>query len=824
MATVSDLDCDPAGRRVQLLAEIADGTLITGIDYLEVGPDNQRRLEVHFLGDLPEWLGPDRITVVGGRRTPVRVTDVEPALTADGRPYLAVEVDQPGDFSDYVLELDGVPDSENDGSEGPIVDEVFRRCEFNFKVACPARFDCRPPRPPVPEADDGIDIDYLAKDYASFRRALLDLIPNLAPQWTERLAADLGITVLELLAYAGDQLSYYQDAVANEAFLDTARQRISVRRHARLVDYAMHDGASARAFVHVTMADGRAVTLDVDKDPPDPPLEILTHLTEPIGPTVPGPTIPDHDRDEAIALADAVFATSTGGRLHHQLNAIGLYDWGNDRCCLPAGSRTADLAGDLTGVLHADDFLLLEEAKDPRTGEEALADRAHRQVVRLTDVDHVTDNLRNQPVTRVTWTDADALAFPLWVTGATERGIRLETISVARGNLLVADHGVAVDETGLAADPVASGTRAPRFRLRQGPLGFRHPRPQPGQAAADLFRNNPGGTEPQVTRVVVSGTDPPDDWRPQASLIGADRFAHVFALETGNAGEAHLRFGDGVFGMAPPADATYDVSYRIGIGRQGHVGADSLAHVITDPAVSGIAAVRNPLPAWGGTEPETMTRVKQVAPAAFRATQHRAVTEGDYAEVTMRHPQVRNAVARFRWTGSWHTVFVSIDPVGGGDPAELASDVDAHVASFALAGYDLQIVAPHYVPLDIELRICVDPAHFPTDVEEAVRDALSSGLQHNGAPGFFHPDRFTFGQPLYVSRLYATVAAVEGVESVVASRFARLTVDETQARRRTAANLARGAIHPSPLKILRLDDDPDFPENGLLRLVMRGGK
>jgi hypothetical protein len=41
------------------------------------------------------------------------------------------------------------------------------------------------------------------------------------------------IALVELLAYVGDQLSYYQDAVANEAYLETARQRISVKRHTR---------------------------------------------------------------------------------------------------------------------------------------------------------------------------------------------------------------------------------------------------------------------------------------------------------------------------------------------------------------------------------------------------------------------------------------------------------------------------------------------------------------------------------------------------------------------------------------------------------------
>src|SRR5207247_2755508 len=86
-------------------------------------------------------------------------------------------------------------------------------------------------------------------DYASFRRLMLDLVPRLNPSFVERNPADLGIALVELLAYHADRLSYFQDAVANEAYLDTVRTRISARRHARLVDYRMHDGRNAWAPV-----------------------------------------------------------------------------------------------------------------------------------------------------------------------------------------------------------------------------------------------------------------------------------------------------------------------------------------------------------------------------------------------------------------------------------------------------------------------------------------------------------------------------------------------------------------------------------------------
>ena len=78
---------------------------------------------------------------------------------------------------------------------------------------------------------------------------MLDRLAVTLPAWTERHAPDIWITLVELLAYIGDDLSYYQDAVATEAYLKTARRRVSVRRHARLVDYRLHDGCNARAWV-----------------------------------------------------------------------------------------------------------------------------------------------------------------------------------------------------------------------------------------------------------------------------------------------------------------------------------------------------------------------------------------------------------------------------------------------------------------------------------------------------------------------------------------------------------------------------------------------
>src|SRR2546430_1362125 len=75
---------------------------------------------------------------------------------------------------------------------------------------------------------------------------------------------DLGVTLVEALAYVADHLSYYQDAVGTEAHLGTARRRVSVRRHARLVDYHLHQGCNARVWVALTVVGEALRWIDPD--------------------------------------------------------------------------------------------------------------------------------------------------------------------------------------------------------------------------------------------------------------------------------------------------------------------------------------------------------------------------------------------------------------------------------------------------------------------------------------------------------------------------------------------------------------------------------
>jgi predicted phage baseplate assembly protein len=209
--------------------------------------------------------------------------------------------------------------------------------------------------------------------------------------------------------------------------------------------------------------------------------------------------------------------------------------------------------------------------------------------------------------------------------------------------------------------------------------------------------------------------------------------------------------------------------------------------------------------------------VRQVAPAAFR-TPERAVTPEDYARMAERHPQVQRAQATVRWTGSWRTVFLTVDRAGG-LPVDAAFEADLRrfLERWRLAGHDLEIDEPRWVPVEVEVFACVDPGYFRADVERAIRTVLGNRQLPDGRRGLFHPDNFTFGQSVYLSRVYAAAQGVAGVSWAEVRVFRRQ--DDPASN-----GIPTGEIPVRRLEVARLDDDPSHPDRGTLRLGLKGGR
>jgi hypothetical protein len=339
--------------------------------------------------------------------------------------------------------------------------------------------------------------------------------------------------------------------------------------------------------------------------------------------------------------------------------------------------------------------------------------------------------------------------------------------------------------------------------------------PSPSASASALMSYDARNAGPVITLTGDGAT-----WTPTPDLLNVGETDPNFVVEVEADGIAHLRFGDftnAINGRSPAAGTVFTATIRLGNGTSGNVGAESLTKF--SPPNGAILACRNPLPATGGVDPETNEQIRRRAPQAFM-TQERAVVSADYATAAMKaSAQIEDAAADLRWTGSWRTAFVAAEPMGGGDLTRaLRRDLYRFLNGWRLAGQDIKIESPDYVPLEITLNICVDPSYFQADVRDGVKRALCSGDPSSGRAPLFAPGSFELGQTVYLSPIYAAARRVAGVRTVLASVF------QPQGVGATDAYLRRGEIPLGPFQVARLDNDPSLPNHGRLTLAMTGGK
>ena len=791
--------------------KVKESNSINGIDYLEIASEDQRTLKIYFLHNLPGQadgipatppLTKDNIFIKGG----VRVNNISVADSLNNpsirENVLTVIVDNAGDFSTYTLKIAGSIIDLDKPPNG--FDVQLSSIDFSFKINCPNEFDCAVQTSCPPEKGEEPDINYLAKDYSSFNRLMLDRLSSLLPRWKERNAADLQIALIEMMAYIGDQLSYYQDAVATEAYIGTSRRRISLKRHARLLDYAVHDGCNARAWVHVEIEKDGAQNLLL----PQGTVLLTNNLLSKVAVTA----------EEADILVNGqnvfVFETMHDLVLHSSHNSISFYTWDDNDCCLPKGSTSAYLLNAPAIFFIKGDVLVFEELYSPVTGLKADADPAKRHVIRLKVAKPLNDQLTGKDVLYIEWNEEDALPFPLCLTSNYENeddAIPVNEKSIARGNLVLADHGITQKKQTLIPSAATEDEKyypyLPSNNITST-VAYNHNIQKSKAAAFSLMQ------DPHQALASVSLIDNNETWDAQQDLLASDRFATEFVVEREQDGTSYIRFGDDRQGKKPFNGFKPNVTFRSGNGKAGNVGREAISTIKW--TIGGITKVRNPLPASGGNDAESMEEIRLFAPQAFR-TQQRAVTEADYVEKTELHPEVQKASAKFYWTGSWHTVYIIIDRKGGKTvDDDFKQEIITHLEQYRMAGYDLEIKQPVFVPLSIELNVCVKPGYFQANIKQSLVIIFSNQNLADGTSGFFHPDNFTFGQPVYLSAIYARAMSVEGVASVEIKKFYRwgkVASDE----------IKNGLLKVDELEIIRVDSDPNFPENGIIDFKMLGG-
>jgi len=785
-----------------------------GIDFVRVSPD-QRELDVflHHRSPMPSALlnglnalKAEQVAITAlGRGTPLHVKVVEPLPSLGlehGRRFLRLPLAQPGGFCLYRISI-----------QHPAFDPFFNHLSFSFKAGCETDQDCRQEAQACPE-DAGLDfpVDYRARDFWSFRQALLDFAAQRYPHWQDRLEADLGMVLVELLAALGDEFAYAQDRLARELRFGTATQRRSLAHFARLMDYRIDRGSGAQVWMDITVnAPG----------------------------TLPGGTaIRDLNGRTVFEIGRGLRDASTPFALALP-NAFKPYLWDEDATCLPAGSTSLAIQGHHRTRFLADPaidplgkwILLATHPDSPEVPERRLLVRVSADPVEAAD-----PLVGSAPITLIQWEQP------------TPWDLDLNTLEL-RANLVPATSGQTLSRTFRVGPAAQAADEALEKAIeRVGPNGSLAcpgdrvlPRPKllfslPGAEATPLvwLPSLEGNVCPELVliRKESSSVEP---WEWLESLVGeasASATDKVFTLEEGSyrrvfgversgvafefqdyaSGEGTtIRFGDGVFGLVPGDGSVFEARYRLGNGQRMNVAADTLTG-FAGASFSWIDAITNPLAAEGGRDPESLDAIRTRAPEAYQAVTYRAVRPEDYDEIVPRELDwVQRTGTVSRWTGSWPTVFLTPDPreVVGLAPGQ-RQELERLAARIRQAGREVKVLDPEYVNLDLEIHICVAPEAYAGDVERSVLGALL------GDQGFFHPDHFSFGTPLSRAALTACIQGVPGVKAVREIYARRRGRFEWRLFREFSLEVGRN-------EVIQIANDPLLPEQGAVRLVMEGG-
>jgi hypothetical protein len=748
---------------------------LTGLDWVERvdGDAGHLHLRLHFVPStdpakpaIPPGIKPGNIRVTADFGAGVAATSVQ--YPPDRGTTLAVDVRVAvAEFgTDTEFALLEIHDCD-------AIDPLFARATFSLARQELAAIDPVRPARRI-EGPSSRGIDYLAKDFNSFSRLMLDHMAAVAPDWQERHPADIGVVVVEVLAYAADYLSYFQDAVATEAYLTTARLRKSVRRHARMLDYRTYENCASRIWLQITVAgDGKL------------PPGFRAFCTHGPYPSIGGAALG--------ATEQSVFEPIENVELLEKHNSLPFYNWGVADFRIRAGATSATLDGHFPDLKKGHVLVF-----GPRLGSVTMpSSGAHPppgHPIRLVRPSRLTsDPLNNRMITEIAWADGDALPFDLNFTEGVSYRDGHDGF-VAFGNIVAADAGVTIgmqDKDGSVADDLLFHDvvcSVPYDRQRE-------------QSAQDFMLFDRADALPAIHLATTSdGPGAGEVWNQRPDLLDSDRYARDFVAETDDNGVTTLRFGNGVHGGKPRPGTRFRAKYRTASGND-EVGAYSVRN--WEPKAGKgdlILTVTNPVPARGGCSPQPIREIRRDAPEKFRKLLHCAI-EQDFVVALKDDARVRAAVTQARWIGSRHSIGVYVQRTGGFETdAAFLEELEAKLDARRILGTDVTLHPPNYVPLWISLTITVQPSYASNAVRREVAHA---------AEELYFPGRLSFGESVYLSPLVARAIEVAGVGDVKVDAFHCFG-------RQPRGEIEAGRIEMGPTEIARIDNRANAASRGRL--------
>jgi hypothetical protein len=305
-------------------------------------------------------------------------------------------------------------------------------------------------------------------------------------------------------------------------------------------------------------------------------------------------------------------------------------------------------------------------------------------------------------------------------------------------NLLKVSRGSTIKKEVLGSGD--SGASGQEFVLKKSPLTY--------LLSSD---SSAGGNYKSTLRVWVNGIE----WFEVPSFYGQSATATVFVTREDEKNQTHVAFGDGVNGARLPSGTNNVIAdYRFGSGAQAP-DAGTLTSIVAP--YPGVTAVRNPVKAAGGADPEPASQIRRYAPLSV-LTFGRAVSGDDYEAIAALTPGVARARAYWSFDALQQRTAVTVY-VGDDDGARTAAL--AALRGDADPNRPVIVKLAQAVPLQLSLVLEVDPKYIAEDVAVSVRAALL-----DPDSGLFGSARVRIGEAIYISRVYAACLSVPGALSV----------------------------------------------------------
>jgi hypothetical protein len=248
-------------------------------------------------------------------------------------------------------------------------------------------------------------------------------------------------------------------------------------------------------------------------------------------------------------------------------------------------------------------------------------------------------------------------------------------------------------------------------------------------------------------------------WTRQDTLLYSESTDEHYVVRRDENDIATIEMGDNKHGKIPRRGRNNIVAaYRIGGGVRGNVPPYTIVKAVT--AIPNLKLVFNRKDATGGADAEAADEATLRGPHLFRAM-GRAVTAHDY-EFHAQEFGVGKARAR---ADGWNGIDLFVAPVGGGLPTDtLKEDLRTYFESKRIMTSLVELRDPVYVGVSIEGKLEVEAYFYQDQVKQRVENAIRDLLAF---------DNVDFEVRLYLSKVYEAIEAIEGVEAVNITRFAK---------------------------------------------------